>query len=155
MKSIVENLLYFAGSGDPNLWAYVMTTGGSFNTSAFGSYTFMSMGNPFPLPYPGACPEVSWNQNGTMNPDKKAVLWVLTTGNWSTNTQAVLYAFPALPSSGLFGTPLLLDNTHGPGAVKFSEPTVVNGHVYVAGQLEGTSNKCTTPPCTGMVVSWH
>ena len=84
------------------------------------------------LPYPGACPVVTWNQNGTMNPDKKAVLWILMTGDYHTNSAAGLYAVPALPTNGSFGTnPLLSDITNGPGAVKFSEPTVVDGHVYM------------------------
>lgn len=40
--------------------------------------------------------------------------------------------------------------------IKFSEPTVVNGHIYVAGQLAPGSKYTTYPnACTGMVVSWH
>lgn len=155
-SSFNENILYVAGSGDTKMWAYQMTTGASFTTSpALGSYSFGTQ-----LPYPGACPEVSWNQNGTVNPDKKAVLWVLTTGGWSTNSPVGLYAFQALPNSSNQLVALsLADTMHGPGAIKFSEPTVVNGHVYVAGYNYSTISSCTSQysggVCYGSVVSWH
>jgi hypothetical protein len=51
---------------------------------------------------------------------------------------------------------------NGPGAVKFTEPTVVNGHVYAAGEsiinntYIGVSGLCHTPDtCYGAVTVWY
>jgi hypothetical protein len=86
-----------------------------------------------------------------------AVLWVMVDAVAlpGHNAQPVtLLAFPAVPTSGLFGTPKQNDSTHGPGAVPFAEPTVVDGYVFAAGQVPGTL--CTAVnTCGGMVVSWH
>jgi hypothetical protein len=57
-------------------------------------------------------------------------------------------------ASGSFGSaPLLSDNMHGPGAVKFTEPTVVNGHVYAAGESISNNNYNNKPGLCGTLLS--
>ena len=172
-QSSQENILYLAGSADTTLWAYNMITGGSFATNpVLGSYTFKnSNGVPVPLPYPGTCPIITWDAAGTSNPAGKAVLWLMSTGGYQTKingvnqgaTPVVVYAFPAVPANGAIGNPLWMDNTNGPGATKFSEPTIVNGHVYAAGESITNNNDYNTPglcllqtgTCYGAVVAWY
>jgi hypothetical protein len=46
------------------------------------------------------------------------------------------------------------DTTNGPGATKFMVPTVINGHVYAAGQKAGVASTTGTT-CYGAVTMWH
>jgi hypothetical protein len=140
------NYLLVGGSKDTDIWGYKMnSSGGMFNPAYQGAHSFGSA-----VGFPGSCPVVSWSSAGA---DDDAVLWILQTAGYKRALAPALYAFQALPSGGLFGPPLFTDTTSGPGAVQFSEPTVTNGYVFVAGQVQGVV--CAGPPCSGEVVSWH
>jgi hypothetical protein len=73
-------------------------------------------------------------------------------------------AYAALPTShGVLTQLSWTDQANGPGAVQFTEPTVVNGHVYAAG--ESISNNdynsvhglCgpAVNACYGAVTVWY
>jgi hypothetical protein len=143
-----QNYLYASGANAP-LVAYQMNSAtGSFNP--VGDAALL----PATYPYPGAITSLSWD--GT-NPST-ALLWALNSGGygrWNQGTRAaaqaatpaVLAVYNPIPS----GTPATLQllwesskpgNT-GPGAVKFTVPTVAGGLVFVPG---GTPGYAPGPP---------
>lgn len=158
-RNIDDNALYVAGSEDPEVRAYQMQSGtnyGAFNVypSSYGTATApVSDGTGFK--YPGACPVISWDSTNGAETD--AVLWILSTN--ITQSHAGLFAYQAMPSGGALT--LKYSNTaDGPSPTKFSVPTVVDGHVYVAGQCPTSVTGCSTTclsagSCLGEVVSFH
>jgi hypothetical protein len=155
---IMQDYMYLAGSTDTSAWAYQMTStgGGAFQPSYQGQYDFTI--NYSANPYPGGCPVVTWYKTGT-NPDTNAVLWVARRFNSTNPTIAAIFAFKAIPDSTTLKLKYLgSDTTNGPPYVQFSEPTIADGHIYMAGQvLVGMpATFCSTPmTCDGVVVSWH
>jgi len=157
------NVLYVAGVGDNAIRAYQMDptqTTGQFKTTPFGTGGWdFSVAES--IPYPGANPVVTWNSAGGSYQD--AILWVLDNSKYQrigiNNVQifagpAQLYAYSAEPDgNGVLDKTAFRDVKNGPGAVKFMMPTVINGHIYVAGQRAKTY--CATAPCYGAVTMWH
>jgi hypothetical protein len=159
---LIEDYMYLAGSTDTSAWAYQMTSagGGVFKTSFQGQYDFTSNSQHdySANPYPGGCPVVTWNMAGGSLADGNAVMWVVRRLDTTTPSIAALFAFTAIPSSGSLvwlGT----DATNGPPYVQFSEPTIADGHIFMAGQVlvsGSPATQCSTPmTCIGEVVSWH
>jgi hypothetical protein len=156
-----QNVLYVAGSQDSKIRSYQMATSG--NNANFGTtlYGYANAPNPDSqgnIGYPGNCPVVTWNASMDANTD--ALLWILDTSGFMTAAPAQLFGYQAVPPS--LGAKFNLktsDTTNGPGAIKFSVPTIVDGHVFAAGGLQvtvGTTKEvCPAPPCYGQVVSWH
>lgn len=154
-RTINQNALYVAGSEDPDIRAYQMPSsgGGTFTVSSFYGTAAAPLSDGTGFSYPGACPVVTWDStNGAQN---DAVLWILSTNTGQSNVG--LFAYQALPSGGSL-TQKFSDTTSGPFPTKFSVPTVVNGHVYVAGRCPASvsgCSTCTAGSCFGEVVSWH
>jgi hypothetical protein len=114
---------------------------------------------------------VSWNQNGPGNPAQEAVLWIMGPASngfqmLSNNRGAspvVITAYAALPTKTHTLAQLnWTDYQNGPGAVQFAEPTVVDGHVYAAGEsisnnsYHGVQGLCNTVDgCSGAVTVWY
>jgi hypothetical protein len=138
--------LYTAGTTDV-LKAYSFSsTAGTFNTTpTTGSTTYN---------YPGATPSVSWDGSHT----NTAVVWALDTSVWNSTSgnQAVLTAYNAVTLAQLWTS----TTPGGPGAVKFTVPTVANGKVYVGGQVSGTGlthvQGCqSNNGCGGLLAIYH
>jgi len=144
---------------------------------------------PKTYPWPGTVPAVSWDSRPTgAGPTATGLVWAIdagTYGHWSYNkatnswqsypaSPAMLVAYEAVPQKVNNVTSLLelwesdtLSSNYGPGAVKFSVPTIANGLVFVGGgasgyapgPLNGTNVTCTsaaqatanTPECQGML----
>ena len=169
--TLTGNVLYVAGVQDTAIRAYQMDstkTTGQFVTSptfGLGDWDF-TPGKT--ITYPGASPVVTWNAGGGPNAYKDAILWILDNGAYQrigTQNQQIpakpagLYAYTAEPNaSGVLKPTPFSDSNNGPGAVKFMVPTVVNGHIFVAGQKASTTNNnyfCSAAPCYGAVTMWH
>jgi hypothetical protein len=136
--------LYTVGISD-SLKAYPFT-GGLFTvntTPAESSSTYA---------FPGVTPVITSNGASFAS----AVVWVLDTSAYGTpgNNQAVLSAYAAKPPSGSSWTPLWTSGTTGPGAVKFTIPTIANGKVYVPGQV-GVGGCGTSLGCKGLLMIYH
>jgi hypothetical protein len=139
-----ENYLYMAGIGSA-LEAYqanVIT--GYFNVAGAPGTT------PKTYPYPGTVPSLSWNG---ANSDT-ALLWAIDSGGygvWSPTgagsakaaTPAILVVYNPIPTTGT--SPELTElwessvgtNNAGPGAVKWTVPTIAGGLVFVGGGTPG------------------
>lgn len=146
-----ENVLYVMGSRDSAIRAYQMNPGGkgTFNTSLFASAPPPDPDENGLIPYPGAAPVISWDSTNGQPQD--AVLWIL---DESGAANAKLYAYQAVPSTqGGTLNMVWSDVTSPPRVAKFQEPTVINGHVYVAGGRPGKA--CTAGNCLGRVVEWQ
>jgi hypothetical protein len=175
------NYLYVGGAGtnaSPTaMMAYQMSADGLFNVVG------ASETNPKNYPWPGTVPSISWNGSASST----GIVWALNVsgfGQWSPNAQfvfqsipakpAVLTAYQAIPQTvkGVSGLKALWEsststNNYGPGAVKFTVPTVANGLVFVPGGVPnyapglpgGPNVNCTasflvtesTPACQGML----
>ena len=136
------NYLYVAGIFAA-LEAYQANlTTGSFNLA----------GNPatFPktFPYPGTVPALSWNGSTT----NTALLWAIDSGGYGmwtpiTNSAAaarpsILVVYNPIPVSGENELKELWESSisstdAGPGAVKFTVPTIAGGLVFVGGGTPG------------------
>jgi hypothetical protein len=106
--------VYFAGNADV-LKAFSLTNG-LLSTSPVSKGTFT-------FAFPGGAPVVS--ANGSAN----GIVWVIS----HTSTSGMLHAYDANNlSSELWNSNQVSTRDTLPSAVKFSEPLVVNGRVYVA-----------------------
>jgi len=156
------NILYVAGIQDSAIRAYQMDftqTTGQFKTQAFGLGNWKGATNSI-VTYPGASPVVTWNAASGDYQD--AILWLVDEGNYqriNLNNQKYvsravgLYAYYAEPENGTLNLTSFTDTTNGPGATKFMEPTIINGHVYMAGQQPKVY--CNSAPCYGAVTMWY
>ena len=143
-----ENYLYVSGSNAP-LIAYQanVTTG-----------TFSPVGAPAKVPgafeYPGVVPAISWDGADS----DTALLWVLNVqgyGQWQSvqavsqaAKPAVLIVYNAIPTVKKPSLTQLWESSvgtadTGPGAVKFTVPTVAGGLVFIGG---GTPGYAPGPP---------
>lgn len=151
-----ENYLYMVGAGD-HMKAFQMGSNGRFNVNYPAAET-----TPNFYGWPGATPVVSWDGSTAQN----AIVWAVNAsayGSWNPHTQAtqaagaaVLYAYTAVPAGSncstsactlteLFSSSSLTNNVpNGPGAVKFTVPTVAGGMVFVAGGMGPTTNGTKT-----------
>ncbi len=150
-----ENYLYMIGAGD-HMKAFQMNSQGLFALDYPAAETV-----PNQYGWPGATPVVSWNGTDPTT----AIVWAVNTSNfgkWITPpppqlpysvaaSAATLYGYAAVPvctvqgcscsSSACtitedFRSDKLTGVTYtGPGAVKFTLPTVAGGMVFVAGGL--------------------
>ncbi len=175
------NYLYVGGAGttgSPNpVTAYQMTASGLFNIAGLAETT------PKTYPWPGTVPEISWNGSASST----GVLWALNVGGfgqWAPNKNLVFQSNPAKPAllTAYEAVPQTFNGSttlralweassstanYGPGAVKFTVPTVANGFVFVPGGVQnyapglpgGDKVNCTasflatgtTPTCQGML----
>lgn len=140
-----QNYLYVAGTADV-LRAYQFLPGGTFNLTGAQDTV------PNPFPYPGATPSVSWNGSGS-NPDPTTgLVWATSSGPYGKYTLGTDTTTKAGPAT-LFGYKAMPDNlgatltnefrsdkitlppgtNPGPGAVKFTTPTIAAGLVFVGG----------------------
>ena len=148
-----ENVLYVVGSNDSAIRAYQMNPGGggTFNTSLFGSAPPPNPNRNGLIPYPGSTPVITWDATSGQPGD--AILWVLDT---SGSEKGKLFAFQAVPKTQGGTLPLLWsDTSRTPKATRFMVPTVINGHVYVAGGKPNTPKCDDIGTCLGRVVSWQ
>lgn len=138
-----ENYLYVAGTNTAMVAYKANTTTGAF--SVVGAPEKI----PRIYPYPGAVPAVSWD--GT-NPST-ALLWAIDSGGygiWQSLAQvavaakpAILIVYDAIPVGmqtlslqELWESSSPAGNA-GPGAVKFTVPTIAGGLVFVPGGTPG------------------
>jgi hypothetical protein len=83
--------------------------------------------------FPGATPSVS--ANGTNN----AIVWAVQSDAYDSSGPAILHAYSATNVAKEIFRSDANGGTNAPGpAVKFSVPTIANGHVYVGGQYSLT-----------------
>jgi hypothetical protein len=118
----------------PGLTPYLYTVGISDSLKAypFTASTGLFTVNTTPaqssgtFAYPAATPVITSNGSNFGS----ALVWVLDTSAYARppNNQAVLTAFAAKPNGSSL-TPLWSSLTSGPGAVKFTIPTIANGKV--------------------------
>jgi hypothetical protein len=177
--SYPQNYLYVGGSGAALSAYQASPSSGLFNPQADIDQS------PKFYPYPGTTPSISWNINATTHPELTGLLWAVDVGGyglWNPKSgsqaasPAILYVYNPIPvPSGLPNQYVLNElwnsstsgNDDGPGAVKYTVPTVANGLVFVAGgppkyapgPAGGTGVNCTssypsgtgTPTCGGML----
>jgi len=137
-----ENYLYVAGA-TAALEAYqANSTTGLFDIAGSPGTT------PKTYPYPGTVPSISWNGSEA----NTALLWALDTGGYGswkpltnasqTATPTILIVYNPIPVAGknelneLWESSISPANA-GPGAVKFTVPTVAGGLVFVSGGTPG------------------
>lgn len=121
-----NNTLYLGVDGGPiEAWAL------NSSTTHFNTTPQSSSGNIFGCYHcNGSGSTVSISANGTAN----GIVWALDNSGYG-NSSAVLYAYDAANLSELYDS-----NQAGSGrdsaaiAVKFTTPTIANGHVYVGGR---------------------
>jgi hypothetical protein len=137
------NYLYVGGSGAAMVAYQANLTNGSFATAGDPEQV------PKIFPYPGTVPAVSWDSSNATS----ALLWAIDSGGygaWNAGTQqaksatsAILVVYNAIP--GPPTAPILNElwasdvgsGNAGPGAVKFTVPTVAGGLVFVPGGNRG------------------
>ena len=142
--STPQNYFYIAGTSDV-LRAYQYLPGGIFGSLAGQDIT------PHLYPYPGATPSVSWN--GVTADNTTGLVWAIDSGPYGRYSSgsgstpagaAILFGYTAIP--GLGSPPPLTNDfnsstitlppgvtNYGPGAVKFTVPTIAGGLVFVGG----------------------
>ena len=98
--------------------------------------------------FPGATPSVSANGTNT------ATVWAVQSDAYDSSGPAVLHAYSATNVAKELFRSDVNGGTNAPGpAVKFSVPTVANGHVYVGGQYSFTVfGLFTNPPVASVAV---
>ncbi len=110
-----QGMLYCGGVDNP-LKAFALTNGQLSSDST--SQSDVTFG------YPGTTPSIS--ANGTA----KGIVWALQTDGFQTNGPAILHAYDANDLTHELFAATGLRQSPGP-AVKFTVPTVANGHVYI------------------------
>ncbi len=143
-----QNYLYVSGSNAPLVAYQANVTTGTFN----------AVGDPAKVPsafeFPGVVPAISWDGADPST----ALLWVINAqgfGQWQSVAAisqparpAVLIVYNAIPTTTkpslteLWESSVGTANT-GPGAVKFTVPTVAGGLVFIGG---GTPGYAPGPP---------
>jgi hypothetical protein len=148
------NYLYVAGAGSAAsptpMIAHKMDSSGAFNQTGDPET------NPKTFPYPSTVPAVSWDGSTSGS----GLLWAIDAGghgHWSANSNGVFQSYPATPAILVVYQAVPNPTTNslterwastvgansGPGAVKFTVPTVANGLVFVPG---GASGYAPGPP---------
>jgi hypothetical protein len=123
-----NNTLYVSGDSTP-MYAYPFNPSTQLFTTTPTSATansFVCQGNCY---IGGSSPVIS--ANGTQNP----ILWTLDNTAWSEGGPAVLHAYdPANLATEFYNSNQAASNRDQAGnAVKFLNPVIANGRVYVAG----------------------
>jgi len=117
-----NNTAYFGGVGD-NLTAF------AFNPQTQLLSTNPTSQSPESFGYPGPTPAIS--SNGTSN----GIAWIVETDTYSGGGQAVLRAYQANNLGVELYNSQQNPSRDNPGfAVKFTVPTIADGHVFVATQ---------------------
>ncbi len=124
--SPTSGVIYYQGSGDV-MKAYRITNGQMTASPIMQSDTFFN--------FPGSQPTIS--ANGIANPGNptNGIVWALKVDNYGSSGPATLYAYNAenlhqmLYNSSQAGARDQLT-----GSVKFTVPTISNGHVYIGSQ---------------------
>jgi hypothetical protein len=115
-----RNLIYVAGWAD-SLKAYPVANGLLATSPASQSSVLFG--------YPGATPSVS--AAGSTG----GIVWAIDSSGYTTNTAAILHAYDASNlASELYSSEQTSSRDQAGRAVKFTVPTVANGHVYLGGQ---------------------
>ena len=79
--------------------------------------------------YPSPTPSVSSTSQNT-----EGIVWLIDNGMWASGCCAVLHAYDATNlSNELYNSNQYCTRDQLGGAVKFTVPTIANGHVYVGG----------------------
>lgn len=146
--SAPENYLYVSGASSALIAYQANTATGAFNTvGAPSSY-------PLAYPYPGTTPALSWDGADS----DTALLWAIDSagfGLWHPLTSvsqaakpAILVVYNPIPSGTTPELQALWESSAkaanaGPGAVKFTVPTIAGGLVFVPG---GTPGYAPGPP---------
>ena len=114
--------IYYVGSGyggGDTLKAFTLVNGRLSASPTQGSHTYG---------YPGSSPSIS--ANGSTN----GIVWTLDNGGSGSGSPSVLYAYDASNvTDQLYNSTQAGTRDQAAGAVKFTTPTVVNGHVDVGG----------------------
>jgi hypothetical protein len=135
-----ENYLYVAGASAPLVAYQISSATGLFNVAGSPETT------PASFPYPGTTPSISWDGSDPTT----ALLFTVNTsgyGQWGATTNkstaakaATLVVYNPIPS----GNPPIMQElwessgaSAGPGAVKFTVPTVAGGLVFLGGGTSG------------------
>ncbi|QEH37254.1 Legume lectin domain protein [Aquisphaera giovannonii] len=145
-----SGIIYYHGSGDV-LKGYYVSNGHIEDGSQPGDRPILY--GTYYAGFPGAQPVVS--ANGTAEPlaPTDAIVWELQVDQYGSNGPGVLLAYDALnPSVELYDSATVGQRDQLGGAVKFTVPTVANGHVYVGSQYAfsvfGLFPEATAAPAT-------
>ena len=148
--SSTTGIIYYHGSGDV-LKGYYITDGHIEDGSQPGDQPIL-LGN-FVAGYPGAQPVIS--ANGTIDPNSPTdpIVWELQVDQYGTSGPSILRAYNALdPFIELYDSSMTGNRDELSGAVKFTVPTVADGHVFVGSQYElsvfGEFPQSNTAPAT-------
>jgi hypothetical protein len=113
----LQNMIYTVGFNDsPTM--FVISNGQIQTPPA-------SIATNFVFGYPGASPVIS--ANGTTG----GILWAIDSSQWKTPGPAILYAFDATDLTNELWDSSISANDNPGNAVKFTNPTVANGKVYM------------------------
>jgi hypothetical protein len=137
-----NNNVYFGGSGD-NIKAFSFNAGGTGLLS-----TTPTSESPEGFSFPG--PTVSVSSNGTTN----GIVWAIETDAYTSSGNAILHAYDATNLATELWNSSQQPPRDIPGpAVKFTVPTVANGHVYVGTSTQLSVYGQTPPPAATPVLS--
>jgi MBG domain (YGX type)/Legume lectin domain len=142
-------IIYYHGTGD-YLKGYYITNGHIEDGSLPGDLPILKGKNG--SGFPGTQPVIS--ADGTVDPDipTNAIVWELQVDQYGTSGPGILRAYNPLNLTEYYdsGQTGLRDQLGG--AVKFSVPTVADGHVYVGSQFQfsvfGLFPQATVAPAT-------
>ena len=143
-------IIYYHGSGDV-LKGYYVTNGHIEDGSLPGDQPIL-LGN-YVAGYPGAQPVISANGTVDLNSPTDPIVWELQVDQYGTSGVSVLRAYDATnPADELYDSSMTGNRDLPAGAVKFTVPTVADGHVFVGSQYElavyGEFPQSTAAPAT-------